>query len=251
MLMFVFVSACADHSSDTSSLYSSGHMTIDQVEPWATSVYEIAKDGSAGREGTDLIDYYSNYVHTNTTHLSGTSYYKGKDVLGMFRYLNDFLTGKISEIRSFQCGDRAHVLRILLVKAGMQARLVNIASDWWDDKLHGHILVEVLNPDTQVWELIDPDFGVHYGDGARRVGLIEAVTKGPSGFQPCKDAVCDWRHADVLRKYDYFQFGLQQRSEHQPGLLNLSYRFNRTKVFSISNKTVIEMFSRRFMIVFR
>jgi len=210
----------------------------------------MATEGTSDFSNTALIDHYSQYVHTNTTHLGGFTYYRGEDVLGMFQYLQDFLTGETTEVRSFHCGDRAQVLRVLLVKAGMSARLVNIATDAWDDQLNGHILVEVLNPDTQDWELIDPDFGVHYETSGRRIGLIEAVTMGPSSFVACKHNVCDWAHADILRVRDYFQFGLQVESETTSVLLNISHRFNTDLVFSSTGRTVLEEYSD-YPIVFR
>ena len=130
-----------------------------------------------------------------------------------------------------------------------QSRLINLYTDISSDVSFGHILAEVLNPESGAWELIDPDIYVWYEKDGRRIGIEEAVKLGPENFVACNATGCSWLNqnregvkADILRADDYFGAGYHYASEQQAPMLHISSRFDHSIVFKDHGKTIVQRF---------
>jgi len=120
---------------------------------------------------TDLIRAVMEFVHDNSLHLVD-------DEHGAHAFNGLLVTQKLllasqrheNERPHLSCGPRSCLMRDLLTRFGIAARTVQLFSDAHKD-VQGHRLLEVFNPETQTWELWDPDYRVTYVDALTKKSL--------------------------------------------------------------------------------
>lgn len=99
--------------------------------------------------------------------------------------------GHLTEKPHLECSTRTHVLSGILRTLGFATRQVVLYDH--TRQLASHTLLEVLNPQTQRWEIEDPDYDIywrHKASGKR--ASITAVVAAPEQHEPCGRAQCGW-----------------------------------------------------------
>jgi hypothetical protein len=88
------------------------------------------------------------------------------------------------------CSHRAFVMRLILSYGyGLKTRRVNLVNR----TMSGHVMVEVYNPDTQRWELYDPDYYIYYQTGGKVLSLEDVIRLDPENdYVPCSSKGCGW-----------------------------------------------------------
>jgi hypothetical protein len=111
------------------------------------------------------------FVHDNSLHLVDEEHgaYAFNELLVTNKLLLAY-QGHENEKPHLSCGPRSCLMRDLLTRFGIGARIVQLFSDAHRD-VKGHRLVEVFNPETQEWEVWDPDHRVTYVDALTRKSL--------------------------------------------------------------------------------
>lgn len=112
-----------------------------------------------------------------------------------------------------ECSTRADLMGRLLEERGYDTRMVDVYS--FQEDFPAHTFIEVQNPVSAHWEIVDPDVDVFWQDPktGERVGITEIVDEGVEDFIPCSTPdSCGWNidHSEDgddparLRHEDYF-----------------------------------------------
>jgi hypothetical protein len=157
---------------------------------------------------TDKIRSAMEFVHDNSLHLID-------DEHEAYAYNAPLVTGKLllayqgheNEKPHLSCGPRACVMRDLLKRFGIGARTIQLFSDAHKD-VRGHRLLEVLNPETQTWEVWDPDHRVTYVDALTKKSLdiIDFLLGDPENIVPKDGKIEGWKETrtEWLKEGNYF-----------------------------------------------
>jgi len=125
----------------------------------------------------DTIRASMTYVFSNSLHLvdeEHSSYFNKTDVFLTKLYKAGL--GDEEEKPHLSCGLRAISMRSILNQFDIYSRLVQLYSDSYDS-VKGHRVLEVYNPDSNEWEVWDPDYGVTYINvqNGKPVNIMEMV----------------------------------------------------------------------------
>ena len=173
-----------------------------------------ALEGTDSMTHEERVDHVRDFVNLNSIHLGAASPYDTSAVDQMSADILKFMDGS-ADAPSIKCGHRAKLQMAILSQAGVQSRIVNLLTEF-QGRLEGHVFLEILNPETQGWEVSDPDFNIYYSDGQKRLSLVDLITLETNAFAPCRNNVCGWNIADThdgiaineLIRMDIFQVGL-------------------------------------------
>lgn len=174
----------------------------------------LIKDASSN---TDVISRALNFVHDNSEHRSDSEQrrYAFNTPLVM-QMLYDVHRGVATEKPGLTCGPRALAMKAILDSIGIYSRLVQVFSSNYDS-VRGHRLLELHNPDSDRWEVWDPDYRVVYKtvkDGTR-VDIMSLITQSLDSIEPWRDDVHGWEQTGMGEiRANYFQAVL---FEHMKG----------------------------------
>lgn len=117
---------------------------------------------------TEFIDETRKFVYENSINIYKDSSEPPEEDIElawkMTYALDSLYLSKITgdgEPARLACGSRALVMSKILDGAGIQSRVVDLISDDFD-YLAFHTLLEVFNPESQRWEIQDPDSNSYY-----------------------------------------------------------------------------------------
>jgi hypothetical protein len=150
--------------------------TVTQVQQYYDSldmIKTMIQNQTPDTSTTDRIRSVMEFVHDNSLHLTDDEYkaYAFKREIVVKRLI---LTSQgHEEVKPhLSCGSRAFAMRDILATFGVTSRLIQIYSDAYTI-VKGHRMLEVFNPESQTWELWDPDYRVTY---------VNSVTKKPENI---------------------------------------------------------------------
>lgn len=118
------------------------------------------------------------------------------------RRIMNFAKGDVMEPPHMECSTRTEVLEELYLFMGYDTKVYNIVRP--ADDFPGHVLVEVLNPDTNEGELHDPTYNVSYNslETGKRLNAMEVLETPLHKIAYCENAgnctQAEMREDDVL-----------------------------------------------------
>ena len=92
-----------------------------------------------------------------------------------------------------ECSVRSGLMQEILASKGIKTRLVDVYSHQPD--FQAHTFLEVYNPNSQSWEISDPDINIYWLNEAtkKRAGIKEIIRLGIEEFIPFSSpAHCGW-----------------------------------------------------------
>jgi hypothetical protein len=157
---------------------------------------------------TDIIRAVMAFVHDNSLHLIDDEHkaYAFNEVLVIKKLLLAY-QGHENEKPHLSCGPRSCAMRDLLARFGIGARNVQLFSDAHKD-VRGHRLLEVFNPETQTWEVWDPDYRVTYVDALTKKSLdiMDILLGDLDKIVPKDGHIEGWKETSTerLKEENYF-----------------------------------------------
>ena len=144
-----------------------------------------------------------------------------------------------------ECSSRAGAMRVILRSLGFQTRAVALYQQD-NNKWKSHSFLEVLNPETETWEIQDPDYNIYWINIAagNRVGTIDLLKEARTKFVPClAPGNCGWgKKNDEKMKievlYDYFQ--IASIINRKLSMRNLYANTQRLSSFSGSRRVSVQ-----------
>lgn len=150
-----------------------------------------------------------NFVHDNSLHLVDDEHsaYAFSDLLVTKKLLLAY-QGHENEKPHLSCGPRACLMRDVLRRFGIGARTVQLFSDAHEE-VQGHRLLEVFNPETQTWEVWDPDYRVTYVDALTKKSLdiMDILLADLEKILPKDGNTEGWKETNTVRlkEENYFR----------------------------------------------
>jgi len=164
--------------------------------------------GHDGATPTEIIRRTMEFVHNNSVHPIDEEH--SKHAFDMRLVMNKLLLAyqsDDSERPILSCGPRSCAMKEILKRFGIISRLVQVLSDDYE-QVEGHILLEVFNPDTESWEVWDPDFRVTFVDAVskRRLDIMEIAFGDKEKVVPQDGAIMGWEETKTAHlKEHYFE----------------------------------------------
>lgn len=159
------------------------------------------------------IDTLMAFVHNNSVHNIDDEFWD--DFRNKPRTLDKLLAhakGESKERPHMECSTRSKLLLPLIRKAGFEAHMVDLFM--YKPQYDSHVVVEVKNPDTGLWEVYDPTYKIHWKNQNTnaRASMRDLVFTPNFPFTPCLDEIrCGYGRTDhafpVPEKVEGF-FGL-------------------------------------------
>jgi hypothetical protein len=148
------------------------------------------------------------FVNDNSMHKMDKEFYAiWRDRTKVAGAVLDYSQGRAHQPAHLECSTRQDILHAMLESLGYRTRTVVLYKAAPD--LPSHTFLEILNPQTQRWEVEDPAYDIywrHRKSGAR--ASIVDVMRNPKEFEPCGRKSCGWAQksreglkAKVLRPY--------------------------------------------------
>lgn len=189
------------------------------------------------------------FIQKNTTHTSPPSIYDTHDLDSMLRDMKSSIENNSSKI-DIKCGHRAKILEFLAQSLGYKTHWLNIFTDYGDSNLFGHVFLEVQNPETGLYEIVDTDLNIYYSNGEKRLSILDTLTLSYDSFYPCNESGCGWNleGTQTLKDWDFFKASVVI-TENLEQIMYLNIRFDKNKVFSDFNKTAIDYFKPYYRII--
>lgn len=110
----------------------------------------------------EKVDKARGFIYANSNHLLDENHrkyaWKPRRVMEL---IVEASKNKSSRKPSLTCGPRAMALQSLLSELGIKNRIIDITSDNFSN-MRSHTFLEVFNPSRNTWEIVDPDFDIHY-----------------------------------------------------------------------------------------
>ena len=137
----------------------------------------------------------------------------------------DFSLGN-GDAPSLLCSGRATSMLTMLHDLGIDSRLIFLYADA-QGSIAEHTMLEVLNPDTQNWELHDPLTDYYVGDEhGERVSIERAVFGSVDDLQQCRADDCSHEGIQHLLPYfAAFRYGYVNEIWINPDRFDISKRF--------------------------
>jgi hypothetical protein len=163
---------------------------------------------------TEIIRRTMEFVHNNSVHLIDEEHRKyAFDMPLVLNKLMPLVINKLllayqghdSEKPHLSCGPRSYAMREILIRFGIISRLVQVFSDDYQ-QLKGHRLLEVFNPETESWEVWDPDFRVTFidPDSKRRLDIMEIVFGDKEKVVPQDGAIMGWEETKTTHLREHY-----------------------------------------------
>ena len=180
------------------------------------------------------IDTLMAFVHNNSVHQIDDEFWD--DFRNKPRTLDKLIAhakGESKVLPHMECSTRSKLLLPLVRKAGYEAHMVDLFK--YKPEYNSHVMVEVKNPDTGLWEAYDPTYKIHWKheDTNARVSVRDLVFTPGFPFSPCLDEIrCGYGRADARAKVPedvegFFGLAVIMDDEGQGSIqLNNSERFD-------------------------
>jgi hypothetical protein len=206
--------------------------TVDKIRDEITNKLTISPPPP-----TEIIRKTMAYVHNNSVHQIDNEHRNyAFNIPFILNKMYLASNGDIKERPHLSCGPRSHAMRAILNSFNIYSRLVQLYSDSHDTPL-GHRLLEVFNPDRQLWETWDPDYGVTYVnyESKRPVDILTLVCSDKKKIIPVGLTGIGWKHTETEKlKNQYFKAVLfeQDRGMTNAVIVVNRLRFDMGKIFS-------------------
>lgn len=178
-------------------------------------------------QSTVQIDGVRKWVNSNSTHdesipMDTSTVFTNPDVT-VNRCFDFSTTG--GKAPNLSCGPRAFAMRKILLHLGYETRVVTVfLPNYSPTALSSHTFLEVLNPETNTFEIQDPDHNIVYvsTENNRRLNMLNICGMDTSEFYPVKSKVLyGWdetgeylqKQPDAYRIFRYQYFGQNKQRD--------------------------------------
>jgi hypothetical protein len=199
---------------------------------------------------THLISRAMLFVHDNSIHRMDAVHdrYAYHMPIILSRLLLSSM-GEREQIPHLSCGPRALAMKHILQKGGITSRIVQVFSDNLDT-IAVHMMLNVLNPDTDRWEVWDPSSRATYVDRETgdRLGIMSIVTGDKHRIDVKKRKQYRWDSKQVLYKAHFFNavaFLSESGSLKNCLIFVNSDAFDLSKIYA-TNETFAQWTSRKY-----
>ena len=157
-------------------------------------INDIQPDKYEGKQA-ELNDYVRNFIHDNSVHKEGTDYHTTR-AFNTALFIGDiyaYSKGEREDLPHMSCTPAAWAMRSILKAMDKQTRVL-LVYNIVDSTLWSHTVMEVYNEDSKVWELHDPDLGVHFKDTTtnERLSFLSLKDRNEANYVPCNGDSCSW-----------------------------------------------------------
>jgi hypothetical protein len=168
-------------------------------------------------------DRLREFIHNNSQHKEDAEFFSlWRDRTKMAAAFIDYLEGRRKELPHMECSTRADLMAAILRSEGYRTRAVDAYRVDDPDKLEGHALLDVMNPDTNRWETQDPEYDAYWKHRktGERASMIEA--SGNADIIPCNGSRCGWgiktregSPAERLRKHLAYTVSIDRAADER------------------------------------
>lgn len=109
-----------------------------------------------------------------------------------------------------------------------------------------HTFLEVKNPDTNEWEIQDPDYNLIYKDlkTGKRLGVNDIVLKPLPSIVPCQsNDDCTWDYAGILLSDKYYGAAMVFDWKNKPPVLVINrnrFDFEKPLEFDVQKRPILQ-----------
>lgn len=184
---------------------------------------------------TSRIDFAREFVYANSIHkIDDDSSEYAYDTARVLQMLYDTYQGGKNPPH-LVCDTRTYALDKILRKLKLNTRVVMIFSDEGDSVGNSHTFLEVFNPDTQAWEVQDPDYNVVYVDqrNQQRVSATDLLMYDLSSITPVSSSpeMAESARKTLMPKY-FEAMVVLARGQDSFALINTSrYEVSKVQTF--------------------
>lgn len=148
------------------------------------------------------------------------------------------------------CGPRALAMGAVLGGAGFQTRIIHLLSDNFPS-VKTHILLEVFSPDTQKWEIHDPDSDSYFinKETRERASIAEMILDEETNFIVVSDRVEEkgWQEKIVGNYFEAAVYDFKSRQNSKSVVIYNPKRLSLEKVFPDENGfTLLEFLKEKY-----
>lgn len=201
---------------------------------------------------TGRIDFVRKWVYENSIHRIDAQH--REYAFNTPRVISMLWNTHISkqDYAHLSCGPRAMAMKRILDSLGVKSRVISVFTDN-NPQVNSHTFLEVLNTETERWELQDPDFNIYYIDteSKKRIATSRLIWGDLDNVTPISTNKKGWKDNNVQHlKQDYFEAMIYmnhlrtEKTEKSVILLNTD-RFNAAKVFEKNNNMTFYEFADR------
>ena len=163
-------------------------MRSDEVAEIALKL-AVNKPDMAPSEAADAI---REFVNANSIHKIDKQFYahwKKHDLI-LKKIISHYRGG--TPPPHLECSSRTSLVEIMLRLLRYKTRIVVLFSP--DKDFPSHTFLEFFNPDSNRWEIQDPDYNVYWVERStgRRIGVTEILSHELDEIAPCIGKTCDW-----------------------------------------------------------
>jgi len=166
-----------------------GHKIRPGIENEAARLYEMIP----AREEKDFhtrIDGIRSYIYEHSVHLIDKEFYSyWHDIAHLMKRIRlHALDPEQNRPPHTECTTRAALMYWILKQAGIRSRIIVVYAG--DDITDSHAFLEVYNPESEKWEIQDPDYNIYWAlaDSGARASTEDLLSHHPitENFQICK-----------------------------------------------------------------
>lgn len=175
----------------------------------------------------ELVDYARNFIYTYSKY-AGKSEPGKPDRSDTLEKMYLFSLGK-GPAPITECSARATAMLTLLAELGIDSRLIFLYADN-GNSVGEHTELEVYNPDTQRWEITDPNYDVYFVNTANgeRASIAQLVFGPLDSTRPCD--TCDPQAAaKASSHFEAYRIGYTDTFYVNPDRFDVSHRFSSEK----------------------
>ena len=218
---------------------------------YSSSIQAITQyiDSKKFSSKADKIDFVRNWVYENSIHKIDAQHEEyAFDTSKVISMLWNTHTSK-QDYAHLSCGPRALAMKLILDNLDINSRVIMIFTDN-NPQVNSHTFLEVLNIDTERWELHDPDFNIYYIDteNGDRIATSRLIWGDLDTVAPISINKEGWKDNNVQHlKQDYFEAMMYMnhlKGDKSVILVNTD-RFNAAKVFEKNDNVTFYEFADR------
>jgi hypothetical protein len=163
-----------------------------------TNRYLLEIIGMAGvADSSDFhqrVDKVRLFINDNSIHKVDQAFWANHGNPASFAgSLLSYAKGNSTEPVHMECSTRAGLMTRILGALGYETRTVAIFNS--RTNLKSHSFLEVLNPETRLWETQDPDYDIYWRSksSGERISLADAA-ENVGEIEPCGREFCGWNY---------------------------------------------------------
>ncbi|MEG6508723.1 hypothetical protein V6C03_07045 [Methyloligella sp. 2.7D] len=179
---------------------------------FAADLEKVIAVGDMDRAAEDFhakIDRIRGFLNDHSRHLVDDEFWAMHSAPNTGPYLRKIIAhaeGRSNERAHMECSTRSHLFGRILTALGYQVRTVAMFGTGRPERPYSHVVIDVKNPQTGVWETQDPDGDIYWKSAStgERLSIAEAGDDLDAVI-PCNASSCGWdlrgRDGQWIKRY--------------------------------------------------